>query len=90
MQVQVAQAIDMKKRLGQVEESLRKETLINEEQRAYIQVLRESLEIKLSQMQLNFKGSLSGGGLTVESNVDGFLQLLTAQRVAESLRSDNA
>jgi len=24
-------------------------------------------------MQLNFKGSLSGGGLTVESNVDGFL-----------------
>lgn len=53
-------------------------------------MLRESLEIKLSQMQLNFKGSLSGGGLTVESNVDGFLQLLTAQRVAESLKSDNA
>lgn len=72
-----------------MEESLRRETLINEEQRTYIQVLRESLEVKLTQMNLSFKGSTSGG-LQIDSNVDGFLQLLNTQRMAESLKADNA
>jgi hypothetical protein len=40
-------------------------------------------------MNLSFKGSTSGG-LQIDSNVDGFLQLLSSQRHAESLKADNA
>ena len=54
------------------EESLRRETLNNEEQRAYIQILRDSLEVKLTQMGLFFKGATTGG-LSIENNVDGFI-----------------
>ena len=48
MQVQLSHATELKRSLHLAEESLRKETLLNEEQRAYIQVLREALEMKLS------------------------------------------
>lgn len=29
-------------------------------------------------------------GISIESNVDGFIQLMSAQRIAESLKADNA
>jgi hypothetical protein len=38
---------ELKRRLALAEESLRKETLLNEEQRVYIGVLREAIELKL-------------------------------------------
>ena len=38
---------DVKMRLQSAEESLRKETLVNEEQRAYINILRDTLDNKL-------------------------------------------
>ena len=79
MQGVLSQSHELKKRLQQAEESLRRETLNNEEQRAYIQILRDSLEVKLTQMGLSFKGATTGG-LSIDSNVDGFIQMLTAQR----------
>ena len=38
----------------EVEESLRKETLVNEEQQAYIRVLKETLEQKLMHYGIMF------------------------------------
>jgi hypothetical protein len=69
---------EVKRSLQLVEESLRQETLLNEEQRAYILVLREALELKLTQLGISFKGISSRFGLIIESNVDGFMQLLNA------------
>lgn len=89
VQGQLIQLGDLKHRLRLTEESLRRETLANEEQRAYIQVLREALELKLTQQGLVFKGAVSlATGLVLESNVDGFVQLVNAQRGLEALRLD--
>jgi hypothetical protein len=51
------------------EESLRQETLANEEQRAYISVLRDTLESKIQIAGLSFKGA----NQQVESNVEGYI-----------------
>lgn len=51
-------------------------------------MLREGLELKLIQHGITFKGGKSAS-INVDSNVDGYLQLVNAMRVAESLRGDN-
>jgi NAD-dependent SIR2 family protein deacetylase len=87
MQGQLGQVSDLKRRLYLCEESLRKETLVNEEQRAYINVLREALELKFHNAGLQFKGT-SLTGVVIESNVDGFLQLINSQRAVDQLRGE--
>lgn len=72
-----------------MEDSLRQETLANEEQRAYISILREALELKLHQSHLQFKGT-SLTGVVIDSNVDGFIQLINSLRAVDQLRLENS
>ena len=62
----------------EVEESLRKETLVNEEQQAYIRVLKETLEQKLMHYGIMFgRPQASSSHYSTpndhQSTVDGFL-----------------
>ncbi len=50
--------------------------------------MKEALELKLHQNGISFKGT-SLTGISIESNVDGFIQLINSQRNVEALRADN-
>lgn len=45
--------------------------------------------MKLQQNGISFKGSHLSG-ISIDANVDGFMQLVTAQRSIETLRADKA
>ena len=61
-----------------VEASLRAEILVNEEQRSYIEVLREALETKIEDL-----GFSEGGG---KGRVDLFAELANAKRQVDFFR----
>eukprot|EP00347_Sterkiella_histriomuscorum_P015674 403356124 len=88
LQQQLHQKNDMKQRLSQAEESLRQETLQNEEQRAYIKVLRQNLEQKLNQEGLVFKNN-ANHQTGFDSNVDGYMHLINQKRELDVLQKEN-
>ena len=74
--------------MKQTEESLRKETLESEEQRAYIQMLKEQLSERISNLGISFESTAKSGKR--QKPVDGYIQLIQTQRQLDDLVVDNS
>lgn len=81
LNLQLKDHVAVKERLAKADQSLRDEILAGEEQRTYIDMLKQQVETKICQAGLNF-GHLKP--------IDGFMQLCDVEQASAALQAENA